>query len=62
MIAKFILLVVFVHGHGPRTNYAQLGEYYTSQACQSAAAAVLAQYRALGLMGASNPRFICVAK
>jgi hypothetical protein len=62
MIAKFILIAVFVHGHGPRSNYANLGEYNTIVACRAAAQAVAVEHAALDLIGDGRVRFICASK
>lgn len=62
MTAKFILIVVFVHGYGPRLNYSTLGEFETMRACQAAAAATRHSADSIQLMGHEAPRFICAAK
>lgn len=61
MLTKFILIAVFVHGYGPRTNYANLGEFENMQACQSAAAAVRKAQADLDVHG-NKPKLICAAK
>lgn len=62
MIAQFVLIAVFAHGHGPRVNYANLGDFYSMQACQAAAAAVRKANADLDLMGNIPPKLICAAK
>ncbi len=58
---KFILIVVFIHGYGPRTNYATLGEYNSFKACQNASVAVGKEWAKNG-GGEQAPKFVCANK
>lgn len=62
MITQFILIVVFAHSYGPRSNFTTLGEYNTMAACQASASATFKATKELDLAGSNTPKFVCAAK
>lgn len=62
MLTQFILIVVFAHSYGPRSNFTTLGEYNTMSACQAAASASGEAAKELDLMGSNMPKFVCASK